>query len=523
MLKKLLGLLLAICLALSAASVSLAEEVAYPLSDEKINISYLFPFTPNGRLESLDEMMMFGAMEELTNVHLDFITTTDVITQFNLMVSAGEMPDIAFIKALELPNGVASYIEDGTILALNDYMQYAPNLSKVYEEHPEWLKAMTLEDGSIYGIPKIKSEHVLLNTQGLEIRQDWLDRLGLQVPTTIDEWDAVLKAFKEQDANGNGDANDEIPFSCIALSNLGQERSFLGVFALGYGLTDTFCVKDGKVLFSPYQNEFKDLLTKLNEWYAKGYIDADYLTNDADVLGAKMTSNIAGSTMHHLNHGMAKFLAAWAAEGLTEYNIVGTPYPMAPDGNVYSHATMPEVGVVSLVLTSANQHPKETMQYFDYYFSEAGKILYNYGIEGLSYTMVDGKPQYTEDVTNNPDGYAASTAIQQYCFGLGDYPGMQIGAVFTETSRWPQQKAAYDLYAASTPINLLNITHSADESSYINKYWGDINTYTIEMINKFIMGTEPLDKFEEFQANLKNLHIEEITQYKQDAYERSLN
>ncbi|MDD6144645.1 MAG: extracellular solute-binding protein [bacterium] len=528
--KRIWSFLLALALLLSCTSVSFAEErveeLTLPLTEEPITLSFLLPFnSSNGLISSFDEMGLFQEMEKRTNINIDHLIAGDCVTEFNLMCASGDLPDMAFLKAIELPGGVASYVEDGMIIGLNDLIeQYAPNIRRMFEEHPEWKEKMSLEDGTIYAIPKIKRDPILLNTQGLQVRSDWLERVGLEVPTTIDEWTAVLKAFKEQDANGNGDVNDEIPFSGIAFSALGQERSFVGMFALGFGTSDTFYQIDNKVSFGPYDEKFYDVLKTLNSWYEAGYIDPDYLSNDADVLGAKATNNQVGSTAHHLNHGMAKFLAAWQSAGHPEYSIVGAPYPVAPDGTIYSNVAISQVGVVSLVVTSANKHPKETVQWFDYLFSDEGLLLYNYGVEGESYTMVDGEPQYTAEITNNPQGLAASSALYKYNMGLGDFPGMQIDAVFTKTTRWPQQVAAYETFSSSKAMNLLNINHNSEESETIGEYWGDIQTYCIESINKFIMGIEPLNEetFAAYRETLKDLHIEELIEIKQAAYDRSI-
>lgn len=108
-------------------------------------------------------------------------------------------------------------------------------------------------------------------------------------------------------------------------------------------------------------------------------------------MGAKMTNNEAGAVGIQLSHGMAKNLAAWEAADLYDYSLVAAPYPMAPDGNLYSNMVIADVGVVCLVVTSANEHPIETVQWFDCLFSDDGIILYNYGVEGEPFYFVPRK------------------------------------------------------------------------------------------------------------------------------------
>ena len=164
---------------------------------------------------------------------------------------------------------------------------------------------------------------------------------------------------------------------------MGQEVHFIGTLALGYGITDTYYVIDDKVRFGPIEDSFYDALQTLHRWYEEGYIDPDYLSNDEDAVGAKTTSNQVGSLVHRLNGGMAKFLTAWNSEGHTDYSLVAAPFPKSPDGNVYNNQCQFNVGWGSAVITSVNPNPIETIQWFDYLWTDEGMLLYNYGIEGL--------------------------------------------------------------------------------------------------------------------------------------------
>lgn len=519
-------ILLALLL-LSGLSPTVAEENALPFAAEPVSISMLVAIdagNATGVLENMQDIEMFSYLGNLTNVHIEVIqspSTNDAVTQFNLMVASDDLPDTAFIKTSLLTGGVSSYIDEGTIIPLNQYMQYAPNLRRLFDEHPQWEKEVSTVDGLIYGFPKIKADGLPRITHGLQIRTDWLENVGLDMPTTIEEWDAVLAAFIDQDANGNGDANDEIPLGTISYSKLGQNRNLVGMFALGYGLTDTFAHKNGKVFFSPYEDDFALVLAKLSEWYSKGYIDVDYLSLDEDAMNAKIMSNRIGAFAQTLGSGMAKFLSVWSSEGL-EYDLAGAPNLVSPDGNKYMGYDVSQVVPTTLVITSANKNPIETVKYFDYLFSQEGATTLCYGIEGKSYTLIDGVPTYTDEIMNNPQGLAPANALYRYCFGLADFPGLQLAEAYISSLRWPQQRAASETYADGIGMNLVNLQHTVEETDAINRIWGDIETYCIEMINKYILGIEPLETFPTFQSTLQSMGIESLVQYKQDAYDRSL-
>ena len=132
-------------------------------------------------------------------------------------------------------------IKDGRIIRLNELIDsYAPNLKRIIESDPDVKKQIALDDGTIYMFPLLKLDALKLNaTSVLIMRQDWLDKLNLKVPTNIDEWYTVLKAFKEQDPNGNGKP-DELPFT----GNWGPGNlTKLHDFAAAFGVIGGFRMK----------------------------------------------------------------------------------------------------------------------------------------------------------------------------------------------------------------------------------------------------------------------------------------
>ncbi len=139
-----------------------------------------------------------------------------------MMLASGEYPDIMEIDFYNHPGGPNKAISDGYIIALNDYMQYAPNLVKYLEEHPEVDKMCKTDDGTYYAFPFIRGDKSLIVFSGLMLIKDWLDDLGLEVPTTIDEWHTVLTAFKNE-------KGAEAPLSFL-VDSLKSSAAFAGAF-----------------------------------------------------------------------------------------------------------------------------------------------------------------------------------------------------------------------------------------------------------------------------------------------------
>lgn len=193
-------------------------EIPLPITKDGMTINYWR--ANDGKLtaslESFGDMASYKKKEELTGIKVKFTHPPlgQQKDQFNLLISTKELPDVIYYNWADAVGGPEKLIEDGRIIRLNELIeQYAPNLRKIIESDPDVKKQITLDDGTIYMFPLLKLDALKLNaTSGLIMRKDWLDKLGLKPPTTIEEWHTVLKAFKEKDPNGNGKA-DELAFT----------------------------------------------------------------------------------------------------------------------------------------------------------------------------------------------------------------------------------------------------------------------------------------------------------------------
>ena len=152
------------------------------------------------------------------------------------------------------------------------------------------------------------------------------------------------------------------------------------------------------------------------------------------------------------------------------------------------------------------------MMMVNYLFSEAGQLMYNYGDEGHSFDYDEnGKPKYTELITNNPDGLDFGKALGRYALTASG-PFVQDVRYIEQAYSLPQQKQALTVWAATDAdtYNLPRLTFTVEESQAINKAMNNINTLTDEMVLKFIMGIEPLENYETFVSQLKSFGIESV-------------
>ena len=268
-------------------------EVAMPMA-EKVTIKGLTNF-PAGTESDPNNRTIFKRLEEDTNVHVEWKTIQsdqwgDKITLE--MSNIKTLPEFIFNAGFG-ESDLLKYAKQGVIINLEEYIdKYMPNLTKVFEQAPEY-KAMCMDaDGHIWALPWIeqlgyqKTAIQLLDNMPF-INVAWLDFLGLQMPTTIDEFEAVLTAFKDNNAALKAEFNiegDVIPMSCI-MNDGGQDPYILiNGFGEGYGDPDTYkhlvVTDDGKVISDATTEGFKKGTEWLHKLYAEGLIDVEAFTQD---------------------------------------------------------------------------------------------------------------------------------------------------------------------------------------------------------------------------------------------------
>lgn len=161
------------------------------------------------------EMKGLQKIQEITGVNIDFQVASSYDVYLPMM-TARNYPDVITAKNLEQYSGrLAAMYKDGVSLRLNDYMdEWMPNFSKIVKDYPNIARDLKLDDGSytfvstLYDIED-DDDRAAASQYGLAIRQDWLDEVGMDIPTNIEEWYETLLAFKKYDPNGNGQQDEE--------------------------------------------------------------------------------------------------------------------------------------------------------------------------------------------------------------------------------------------------------------------------------------------------------------------------
>lgn len=507
------------------------EPLKLPITKEPIKLTYFQALNENvtATMKSNAEIKIYQKLEKRTGIQIEWRhpPVGQEQEQFKLMVASNDLPDIIATGWMGYPGGITKAMQDKLIVRLNDYIDsYAPNLKKILKEKPEIKKQLETDNGDIAFFPLLNDEKAT-TSYGPQIRKDWLDKLGLQVPVTVDDWYNVLKAFKEKDPNGNGQ-KDEIPFvvpkqdyppTTAALAN--ASHFIIGAYGITYGLIQ----KDGKVCFGPVQPEFKEYLKTMQKWYKEGLIDPDFANTDKKSFDAKITSERAGAWLGWVGSNMGPYINALKAKG-SGAKIVGTTNPVlkAGDRAIVGHMS-PLVQSTNHAITTKNKHLKETVQWFDYKYSQEGHILSNFGIEGEAYTMKDGKPVYTDLIMKNPQGLAPFPAAAKYTLSMCNAAYIMDYNAFIQ--RYPikeQQEAIAKWSDAENKILMpYNVTPLPEETKKAASIINNINTYLDEAAMRFITGKDSLDNFDKFVNTLKQMGLDDYIKIYQSALERYNN
>lgn len=460
----------------------------------------------------------FQLLEKKTNCHVEWQQPAAGAAKerFNMMIVSGEYPDAIVYNWTDVNGGIESYVDDEVIVDLTPYVETCmPNFSKLLEDNPDFKKDVLSDDGRILSIPYIRNDEELCIFQGTLIRQDWLDKLNLKVPTTPEELEQVLIAFKTQDPNGNGKA-DEIPWSAVGFDG----QMGIGPLLWAFNTTYDFHLRDGKVVYGPMTAEFKEGLTFLARLYKEGLIDPDYLTNDRAKMDAKFTSDTSGfgfgfqpSTYYPgMNDGTRK--------------VAGIGYLKDKDGKNYcynSAYTQPVMKSTALAVTTSNKNVAGTLKWLDNLYGGEGMMYANYGEEGKTYEMINGEPTFTEYMTNNPDGKTLAQMVGLTCAVRDSaFPMLQTWQYYKQTLQpWGIDAIKTWMKDEADTSNVLpQISRTQEESGRFSELMNPIKTYMQEQANKVITGSVSSEEWDNVVAKLQEMGIDEAIKIQNDAYER---
>lgn len=499
----------------TATSAPSSTVVAETTVKEPVTLTYWAPLNNLVAANAKDygETEYFKELQKRTGVTLDFITVNEAQAkdQFNLLLASGSLPDIIeYDWYSNAPGGVDSCIENGQILKLNEVIdKYAVNLKGFLKSRPDIDKMVKTDSGNYYVFPFLKGDDSLLSVFGPMLRKDWLDSLNMSVPTTIDEWYTVLKAFKDQKG-----ATAPLAFEGWMF--------YFDAFVGAYGISRDYYVDGGKVKFGPMQPEYKDFLSEMQKWYSEGLFDKNLATVNKTTIDANIYDGKTGSTLSFAGSGLGNYIKT-GREKDPKFEFVAAPFPTLKAGEApkFGYVDMPYSLNYSAAISATCKNVEAAAKLLDYGYGEEGLLLNNFGIEGVSYKMVDKYPTYTDMILNNPDKLSVPQAMAKYIRAGYGGPTVQDKRYIEQYYTLPQQKAALNIWKTEKAKYMLpRMTFTADETSKVSAVKTQIGTYVDEMFWKFVLGAEPISNFDKYVEQIKKLNVETVISANQGAYDR---
>ena len=454
------------------------------------------------------------AWAEATGVEIEFVEVP--AKDMNLLLTGADMPDIiaCYNPYKDYPGGITAAIEDNIIVPITDYVEeYAPDYKAWLDSEP-MSKNMWVGD-EITGFAKGLESDFLSTGSGMVIRQDWLDELGLKVPTNADELYNVLKAFKEK-------KGAEVPLSTQS-SYVFTQLAQNGMITSSFGLVNAnYYVADDVIEAGFVQEEYRDVLEYLHKLYDEKLLDNNFAAVDKTIEMSNLTSGKSGMAVLAISSGVSPVMEAMKDD--PNFKLSGVAPLQKPDGSVsyytpYNWKSLTE----GAFITSACDNIEAAVQFLNYGYTEEGKRLFNFGIEGVSWEMKDGVPTYTETVTNNPDmtktqavAYYARTLIGGPTIGMEEYL-RQYNPGKTEqqcTEAWIQSEAKDHV--------IPTLVMTGDMATEFSTYKTDLDTYVKEMFVKFVNGTESLDNWDAYVEQCKKLKVDRIVEIYQHFWDEQM-
>lgn len=483
-----------------------------PVTDEPVTITIWRGFSSTV-MEGLDECEAFKELEERTGVHVEFMypPAGQEADNFNLRIASDDMPHI-FSTPPEYAGGYHKAVEDDVYLELTPYYDKGlmPNIKWLRENDEEIDRDIIDDDGGMYFFPMIDivPSHPW---SGLWVREDWLEELGLSMPETISDWDNMLRKMKE--------SKGVAPLALNIPDWYGVATNYM--FASSYECAYGFINKDGKVVYGPIEPGYKEFLAKMNEWYEEGLIDPDFATRDTDSYNANIADGKIGA--FGLAYGEMGQIKVTGQSLDPNFKVTPVVQPTSYEGQEIhlrqDNSTVRgdrEFFTTQLVEDGIDEI---AVKWKDYWYSQDGGDLMSYGPEGVSYEWNDeGEVEWIypllEEKKEELDFWTVYPLFKVHNWGyLRDSTAYEFEPeVYECIELWATQDASW--------VMPDNVSLTPEESKEYNNIMVDIDTYKEEMTLKFIMGQEPLSKFDEYVNTIKGMNIDRAIEIQQAALDR---
>ena len=499
------------------------NKTGYPIVKEKTTFTAMHPHSPSKA--AFDEMIYYQKLEKLSGIHMDWqpVPASDWETKVNLTLAGGDLPDI--ILGGLTNDALYDYgIKGDFIVNITDGIQkYMPNLQHWMKEYPDVVQSMTQLDGSMYFAPYIY-DTAQAAADTVYVRKDMMKKAGVEkMPATVDEFHDMLKKFK--DANFTPDFSPLMPTKGVELTTAGfagwAYPAFGDLVDLGWGLDS-----DGKVEYTYINDQYKHYIEFISQLYAEGLVEPEIFTMDEPTNIAKMRENKSAVMTFATQLNPENFESG-------ELEVEMMPPLTSEYTSKQKIRSVSHGGSGSGYITKSCKNVEAALRWFDMGYAvddmEPGlnHLSSWLGIRGYNWDYGDDKKETIKYW--NPEGMADKVGnmtvdeFRVYYIAPNEGPRAAVAWFVPESGplkmKSEQSIKNYFPYTVDRfPDSALKFTDEENET--IANQFTDIDTYFKQQVSKFIVGDEPMSKWDDYVKQIKKMGIDEVVKVYQASYDR---
>ncbi len=511
-------------------------------SDDTSQTDFLIMGGMSALSKGYDSNEVLNKLQEDAGIKIEWNCMSDSLAeQVNIKIAGDDLPD-AFMGVGFSNYDLTNYGEDGVFVDLTPYLteEYMPNLSKILDENPNIRSAITMNNGGIYGLPAgeqmgtagigaANDYSIFTIPQFSMINKAWLDDLGLEVPTTLDELHDALQAFKDNDMSAKyygNDAGTTIPMS----TGFDQWCWGQNIFYAGFGFTnwpndvcnDLVLHDDGTVDFVCTTDGYRQAVTYFHDWYADGLIDLEMFSQSDTQYISKCSQGYVGvATWWYIEEVMGDYAKDY----------VFLPILDGPDGT--HNVTVRTGGGINsgqLCITKECKSPANLLKFFDMWYDPEIVMQLQYGPIGVYFTEQDADGVWlsvTDEEAREKFGKSAGELkSEQEVAGpkliLSDYYKTTFKMEDRAIERLTDLNDYWMSFVDSAVTYPVDCVFTKEELDTIDRYKPDFESTVSEQEGLWIKEGGPTDEaWESYVSTLKNnCGMDELQKVYQAAYDR---
>ena len=538
------GTLLATLAACTSGSPS-ATDTSKPLPTVTGNPPVtLNVFAPQGADVNLKTNAITKLVKQKFNITINWQTTTfdgaAAKEKRQISLASGDLPDLYLLipwvdqftqtELLKLGG-------QGVIQPLNQLInQYGPDIKKAFAGTPAFKRMATAPDGTIYGMPQWNDCYHCSYPNKLWMNSVWLRKLGLEQPKTAEEFRKVLQAFKTEDPNGNGKA-DEIPLSGDTGDTVIPYLMNAFVYAPDGNSTPatnpTLVLNDGKAGIQANKAGWRKGLRYIKSLYDEGLIDGSAFTQNADGL-KKEGDNAGGVILGSATVKHPDIFVTRDQKGDRDKDYDALSPLTGPEDKSFATYTPSSVAGATFVLTTKASQTEQiqAVKMLDYFFTEEGGLNGMFGLEGKGWVKAGPKDVALDESLKAK--YKVGVAPNGSWNALTQYNQTAAFRSSAAVAKNPKTNAGYErrLFEATE----LYEPHAGKSQTFpYRESWIDpsqagelatlqtnIGTFVQQSAVQFITGKKSLDSdWDSYTSQLDQLGLKRFLQIYQEAYDKS--